>query len=122
MKIEVKGGRLHVCSSGTIGSTPEFLAYVRPQIAKIKKHDILRVLSDERGITFELDYAEIVELAETVANLAARPLGIRVAVLMSATTPEFHRNYETAAVNRAMVYRAFDDEEEALAWLRERGK
>ncbi|QGY39129.1 hypothetical protein GM415_02980 [Pseudodesulfovibrio cashew] len=118
---EIRDDCLRVKATGCIDSIEDFIDYVDPLMHKLAESGIKRVLADERKLASRLDYVDIVTLTRRFADRRMdQPLGIRVAVLASESTPEFNRNYETAANTRAMVYRVFHDEETALAWLQER--
>lgn len=108
---------LRVVATGTADSVEDVVSYVEPQIAEAMSRGIRRVLLDERKVAFHLDYHDTIDLAEYFEGKGTRRSGFRVAALMSETTPDFHRGWETVSRNRSMSYKLFQDETEAEEWL-----
>jgi len=108
---------LRVVATGYADSVEDVVSYVEPQIGQAMERGIRRVLLDERKVAFHLDYCDTIALANYFEGKGTRRNGFRVATLISDTTPDFHRAWETVSRNRSMSYKIFDDESEAMKWL-----
>jgi len=116
----VMDGYIQARTTGTIESAQEAIAYTTIHVDKARQTGIRRLLLDERDVTFRVDFADSMEVAEYWNSKGLPALGLRLAVLPSHTTPVQMEEFETLAANRSVAYRVFADEESALDWLLDR--
>jgi hypothetical protein len=111
------GDILRIRAWGRDESLKDVIIYGSNVLSECLKHDVTRVISDERELEYRIDTVEIYELAKIYAELD----GIieKVAFVCS---PEFladARFMENAAKNRGLIYRAFDNYNAADRWIKE---
>lgn len=111
-------GYLLVESAGSIDSDSEAIdLYFTPQVERTIETGVKRLLVDERALAINLDYHDVVEIAEDWSRQALQSQGVRIAVIHAGESTEKHEAYETAAFNRSIAYRTFPNRAQALGWL-----
>jgi hypothetical protein len=98
----------------TVKDVVEYTAVFRPEAERL---GVRRVLLDYVQSTFGLDYHDLREVAEIGVRREFPGLGLRIAVVCRPEELDLHRQFETIAVNRSIIYRVFTDTNEALDWL-----
>ena len=101
--------RIRVWGANTIGDWDFSKAQV---LRLVELHGNSRLLVDVRDGESAPSILELFEFG------AQWPHHIRTAVLLGKNNREQHQFLETVALNRAKQLRVFDDEQQALAWLR----
>jgi hypothetical protein len=111
------GDILRIRAWGRDESLKDVIIYGSNVLSECLKHDVSRVISDERELEYRIDTVEIYELAKIYAELD----GIieKVAFVCSPDFLADARFMENAAKNRGLIYRAFDDYDLADKWIKE---
>jgi hypothetical protein len=100
---------MRVWGANTIGDWDSSKAHV---LRLVELHGVPQLLVDVRHGETAPSILEMFEFG------ALWPHHIRTAVLLGQKNREQHQFLETVALNRAKQLRVFDDERQALAWLR----
>jgi len=81
-----------------------------------KRYDCLNVLLDATELDYEIDNTERYKIGEYVANIYRRNL-IRIACLRCSNMKDDFT--EIVAVNKGAIFKFFNDEKEAVNWLKD---
>lgn len=111
------GKMLEIKAWGFDDDLEDVLNYNRAVLAAVHKYEADRVLSDERELEYRLGTLDTFELAKFAAEHAPG-LG-KVAIVFHPEHLADAAFYETVAVNRGMMVKAFQDYDAALAWVKE---
>lgn len=117
IKFEAKkdGDILRIRAWGKDDSLKDVVRYGSGVLEECLKHDVKKIISDERELVYNIDTVEIYELAKLYAEMDE--FIDKVAFVHS---PEFLKDakfMENTSANRGLVYRAFDSYEEAEKWI-----
>lgn len=108
---------LHCISSGLL-EYPEQLQRLNATIAQtVKKTGLRRVLLDMRKCESVLDFHDILTAENSKTSDKLSMAGARIAAFVKPHRLKDHQMYETMAINRSIIYRAFSDKAKALDWL-----
>ncbi len=108
---------LIVNTSGVDESLEEVQQYGLAVIEKAVEHNCRNVLCLETDLEYRLGGFDIFQSAEYIATNA--PNVARVAIVCNPRFADDLAFWETVAVNRGLMMRAFQKDEEALQWLKQ---
>lgn len=108
---------LHVTICGVINTPKEMLRCSSAFRGKALESDQRRILLDYRCTEFNLDFADLLAIAEYAETSGLQMHGFRMAALPRSQDVILHQQFETTALNRSIVYRSFLDMDEAIQWL-----
>lgn len=77
------------------------------------------VLLDERQLELDLDNLDVKLGGESLDCSEVHTMGLRIACLCSPENRALYSMYETVYLNRSINFRTFDNEQAAIAWLKE---
>lgn len=116
--LERKGDMVVITAHGGYDGLDDVVAYVHSFVGDLNRLQPELALFDHRELTGELDVIDNVSVVTDYAEAIAGLKQVKIAVL---TTPERISSIiflETIAQNVGVLGMAFDDEEQALEWLR----
>lgn len=108
---------LHIIVTGVVSTPKEVLEYSSAFRGKALESGLRRLLLDYRDTEFNLDYADLLAIAEYADTAGLQMRGFRMAALPRTQDHDLHQQFETTALNRSIVYRSFLDVDEAIQWL-----
>jgi hypothetical protein len=111
------GNWVHVVTKGSVDSPDELVEKLRQGLEKIGEIGHKRAFVDDRGVKMNIDVYDLTVGAEMMSEQGFPLLGLRLACMCRPEDRELYRGVETVYRNRSMMYRVFDDEEEAISWL-----
>lgn len=112
-----KHDHLLLIGDGCLRNEEEYLDWCVISVKKAKELNHNRLLFDNRTLSLELTQYEALEVADRLVEMGSQKLGFRVAVLSCKKTMDIAQFVETSFINRSLVYKSFDSQEEALKWL-----
>lgn len=117
-KVEQKEDYVRITSVGTLASVSEVGEYVNLIRTQAVKHNMKKVLLDERDLMDQQDTLDAYEISESEVATTAALAGIRLSCVCHPVNYELNKTYETLLMNRSLIFRVFLTEEEALEWLK----
>lgn len=103
--------------SGFIETIDEVIDYMRQAKAAAEKWKLQKILTDYMEARFDLDFHDLILLAERGAALDFQKNGFRIASIVQPDALDFHKKFEIAAINRSFTYASFVEYDEAQQWL-----
>ncbi|WP_319470777.1 hypothetical protein [uncultured Pseudodesulfovibrio sp.] len=114
---ELNETHLLCLATGRIETSEELYQFNTAMVQAVEKTGLRRILLDMQKSDSSLDYHDVLtaENRETSDRFAMG--GIRIAAVVSPHRLKAHQLYETMAINRSIVYKAFSGKQQALDWL-----
>jgi hypothetical protein len=113
--LTVDGDRLTVVATGADDNLEDVLAYGEAVIGAAIKAGVRLVYCDERGLEYRIGTLDTHRAASVVAEHA--PKVACVAIVCHERHAKDARFFETVAMNRGLLLRAFTDADAAQRWL-----
>ncbi|BCS89999.1 hypothetical protein [Pseudodesulfovibrio sediminis] len=110
---------IRITTTGRIDSGDEFIDKVLVGADKVLELDVRLVLLDELQLELALDNLDIKLGVGSLDHSEVHTLGLRIACLFPPANRALYTMYETVYRNRSINFRLFDDEQAAIAWLKE---
>lgn len=118
-EMELAEGEGYVIATLWGTRTPEAIIDATPKVVQYcRERSIFRILVDVREMAGRLDTLETYDVAgrQLPSQAGVRQL-IQTALLDLTDNLERIHFFETVATNRGMMFKVFDDRDEALRWL-----
>lgn len=108
---------LSVIVSGRVDAIEPIVKWAREYRDAALKHGLNRILIDYRDMDFQLDYHDLILLADSADAVGYQGMGLRTAALISGEAWKSELDFDTVSSNRSIVFRSFLNRREALDWL-----
>lgn len=109
---------IRIVTSGVLKTLSELIEYGTFMYEQAMATGMPRILLDEENLEDAADAKTIYEWCEHEVVAKTATAGIRIAGVCSSDNYECNKLYETMLQNRSYVFKVFDSEKEALAWLK----
>lgn len=108
---------LFIVTIGSMKNAEEIIENAEFIEKELSKHSLRRALLDQRKMVDEEDVLDATMVADSPVMERMAMNGTRLACLSTTRNMEINRAFETILRNRSVLFKAFDDEAEAEAWL-----
>lgn len=115
--VHKKNEYLLVHSNATTDNPEELLEFIDNIIAECDKHEVNKLLLDNRDLTFEREFTGTYELAVKCIDKMEGERTMKIALIARPERMEFARVYETIGLTRGFEIKAFERPKLASVWL-----
>lgn len=115
VEFEVFEGLLKAIATGSDDDLQDVLNYNEAVLKKALETNTKRVLCDERNLEYKIGKIDTFQAAEYVSEKV--PSVSKIAIVYNPSQKEDAEFWETAAVNRWLSVKIFEDIDEAEKWL-----
>lgn len=113
-----KDGYIRIISTGVLKTLDELIEYGTYMYDQAIAFGIPRILLDGERMEDAADPATIYEWCENEIIVKTATAGIRIAGVCTPENYACNKVYETMLQNRSYNFRVFQDEQEAIEWLK----